>query len=214
MKTFFSIRYLAAAALLFPAVSFAEKMVVIDSSGRKLDISSDKVKALAKEKLRITEVKKRVLAEKLKPEEMVKLLFEPLVEPNKEQYEQNVRNTNKFKSMAEQAVTKNQPENAQKYMKVARLFHEYSQCNKTIVMAFNKGASGEIDAACEDILTIEKQIQMISKKDVPRDWFTPQEVRKIAVIPEKQYEQTRAAEEKKDREEQKQNPENSRTSRE
>lgn len=220
MKTFFFIRSVAVAALLLPVVAFAEKMVVIDLSGRKLDVSSEKVKALAKEKLRITEVKKRVLAEELRPEEMVKLLFEPLVEPNKKQYEQNVRNANKFKSMAEQAVTKNQPENAKKYMKVARLFYEYSQCNKTIVMAFNKGASGDIDAACEDILKIEKQIQMISKKDVPRDWFTLQEVKKIAVIPEKQYEKMRRDEEKKareennDREEQGGNAENSRTSRE
>ncbi|MDT8392157.1 MAG: hypothetical protein RRC34_16770 [Lentisphaeria bacterium] len=191
----------------------ADKLVVLNDKGQLLDLSSERVKALAKEKMRVTRIKKEVIETKLPPQEMVRRLFEPIVEPNKEQYEQSVRNAKKFQEMAQQAADRDQEETAQKYMRVAKLFYEYSLRNKKIVTAFASGASGEISQACEDILNIEKEIQQIARKDVPRDWLTPQEVNSVYIMSEKQYENRRRLEEDKNRDEPKKDAESSGTPR-
>ena len=165
----------------------AEKMVVVDKKGNLLDVKSDKVKQLVKEKGRVRQIKKRVLTEKLPPRVMVNEVYRPIAEANRDQFAQNVKHATKFKGMAEQAASRNQKETAQKYMAVAKLFHEYSQHNRSIYAAYTKGASSDIRLTCEEILKIEKEIQRVSGKRVPRDWITPQELQSVSVMTESAY---------------------------
>ena len=167
----------------------AEKMVAVNADGELLDMGSSRNRALVKEKVRILTVKKQAVEKKLLPEKRVKEIYQPIIEPNKDQYKTNLLNAKRFRARAINAKEQDQMEAAQNYMKVAKLFLDYSEQNKAIVQAFANGSSGGIAKACEEILKIEKQIKSIARRDVPRKWFTPQELGAIRIMPAKQYDE-------------------------
>lgn len=165
----------------------AESVVVLDSEGKLLDLDSDYVKKLVKEKARIQGIMRQSKDEDWPPQARMEAIYQPVVKANLNQFERNARNAEKFKSMATQAAGRNQEETAKKYMLVAKLFFEYAKKNREMVSAFQRGSTADMRVACESIFEIEKQIRQISRKQVPREWVSPQEVQGIRIMSEKAY---------------------------
>lgn len=137
---------------------------------------AETVKALRKEHKRLAELAAWRREKVPNPELFRQKLFEPVLLGNRKDFARNVDLAQKYRSRAEDATRNRQEETAKKFMAIGKEFYELSLLNKRIVVAIQEYKNDDLLAAYAEVPVIEKRLRELSGKDVPRDWFTPDEL--------------------------------------
>ncbi len=141
---------------------------------RQLD--AEMIKALRKERGRLSELAKARREKAPNPEEFRMRLLEPVIKGNQADFERNQRLVQQYRERAEAATKNRQEENAKKFMEVAKQFHELAGVNRKILIAIREYDNETLLAAYDEISPLESKIAELTGRQVPREWFTPAEL--------------------------------------
>ncbi len=131
---------------------------------------------LEKERERLARLAKWAARTNATPREIFIRTYEPVVEGNKKDYERNMTLAVRYRDRAQDAISKGMEESARKYAALSRLFYNYAQVNRDIVMALQERDSKKLDEAFGKVKNIEQEIFTLSGRAYEREWVMPQEL--------------------------------------
>lgn len=169
-------------------------LIVLASGLARARNEQENMQDLAKKELqRRQKISEWVREKKPSPQEHMLKIYEPIILGNQSDFEKNMKLAQRFRERAQDSMDKNMVESARKFAVVSKLFFDYSQINKEIVLAIKNREGEKLDAAFGKVKDIEQKILNITEKQVEREWFTPEELAAAA----KALAEERAAEKKR-----------------
>ncbi len=112
-------------------------------------------------------------------DEIFRRLNQPLLEGNRTDYERNMRLAEQFRERAEEARRNRQEQALEQHMETARAFRELAECNRMIFEGVMEGDKEKLESAYSRIPELEAVILAHTRRRPPRDWLTPDELRRF-----------------------------------
>lgn len=108
------------------------------------------------------------------PKVLFQTVHKPIAYANQCDFERNKGMAEELVRRAQEANEKN-PERAKGYMRLAKSYKDYAECNLAVVKAFEAANPSAMSSALSAVLRAGKVLESATGKPAARDWFTPQE---------------------------------------